>query len=73
MYVLILELANKLNIEFDPSYIMQVACLASYNGLKNVNLDATALMCYFYVVSNIKKRYNKALEHLVNFFLTKLN
>ena len=40
---------------------MQDACPASYNALKNVNLDATALMCYFHVVSNIKKRYSKAL------------
>ena len=46
-----------MDLEFDPDYIMQDSCFASYNAAKNAKLDATILMCYFHVMANIKKRY----------------
>lgn len=52
-YEALIKLTNKLDIEFEPEYIMQDACDASYNAAKAVKLPATILMCYFHVMYNI--------------------
>ena len=36
----IITLAEALEIDFHPRFIMQDACNASYNAAKNVNLDS---------------------------------
>ena len=46
-----------MGIEFDPEFIMQDACGASFNAARAVGLNGTILMCYFYVVKNIKKNW----------------
>ena len=53
-----LELAEKLDIEFQPQYIMQDACDASYNASINIFPDCVVLMCYFHVVLICKKQKN---------------
>lgn len=49
------ELANSLDINFEPEFIVQDAWLASYNAAKEVFPTVNILMCYFHVVLNCKK------------------
>ena len=53
----LVQLADKMDLEFDPDYIMQDAWAASYNAANKI-LNATILMCYFHVMYNIKKKIN---------------
>lgn len=52
----LINLANDLCIEFDPEYIVQDACDASYNAAVKL-FDTKILMCYYHVVSNCKKKH----------------
>ncbi len=61
------DLAHLLDVEFDPSYIMQDACDASYNAAKEFFPEATYLMCYFHVKKNVN------IFILFYFFLIGLN
>ena len=47
-------LANDLNIQSDPRFIMQDAYNASYNAARKAGLNSEILMCYFHVIYNIK-------------------
>ena len=51
----LIRLADQLNLEFSPDYIMQDAWRASYNAVKKFFPDCKVLMCYFHVVDNIRK------------------
>lgn len=50
----LINLANFFNIEYDPEYIMQDACDASLNAIKNYFPNIISLMCFFHVKKNIK-------------------
>lgn len=54
----LVELAEKLEIEFEPEYVMQDACNASYNAAKKLFPNINILMCYFHVVKNCKDERN---------------
>ena len=61
LYSGLIELADKMGISFEPDYIMQDACQASYNAaIKLFNADI--LMCYFHVLHNVRKN----IKHLNN-------
>ena len=49
-----IELADKMDISFEPDYIMQDACQASYNAAIKI-FNANNLMCYFHVLHNVRK------------------
>jgi hypothetical protein len=54
-YTGLFRLADLMDIDFNPQYIVQDAWLASYNAAKRVFPEAVVLMCYFHVVLNCKK------------------
>jgi len=58
----LIEVANKLDIEFDPEYIMMDACDATYKAAKKVFPFSTVLMCYFHVMKNIRANCKKLLN-----------
>ena len=49
----LIELARVLNLNFDPEYIMQDACAASYSSACKYFPDAVVLMCFFHVIQNV--------------------
>lgn len=53
-------LAAQLKIEFNPRFLMQDACQASFNAARAVFPDAIVLMCYFHVKQNIRKNLSKS-------------
>jgi hypothetical protein len=57
-----LDIANKMDIEFDHEYIMMDACDATCNAAKKAFPYSTILMCYFNVMKNIKANCQKALD-----------
>lgn len=61
----LIDQCNLMDIEFNPAYIMQDACRASYNSTKNHLPDTKVLMCYFHDKDNIKKRLRHLLEEEV--------
>jgi hypothetical protein len=64
LYENLIKYSSKIDLEFDPDYIMQDACQASYNSA-NSYFNATILMCYFHVMQNIKKKmssFNNKLQ-----------
>ena len=50
----LINLANFFNIEYDPEYIMQDACDASLNAIKNYFPNIFSLMFFFHLKKNIK-------------------
>ena len=48
-------MADLLEINFDPKYIVQDACPASRNAALKSFPDTNILMCYFHVLLNCKK------------------
>ncbi|CAF0708035.1 unnamed protein product [Brachionus calyciflorus] len=65
------NLAEDLGIEFDPGYIVQDACDASYNAAKQLFPDVEILMCYFHVVLNCKKQKHLIPQDLQGYVLKK--
>lgn len=65
------KLAEDLDIEFDPAYLMQDACGASYNAIKSLFPDCEVLMCYFHVVLNCKKEKKLIPEEYHNLVFKK--
>jgi hypothetical protein len=57
----LLELAEKMGIEFYPDFIMQDSWDASLTGASKAGIKAVILMCYFHVIYNIKKLYKHKL------------
>ena len=49
----LIDLAEMLNLSFDPTYIMQDATAASYNSAKKYFPNAIILMCFFHVMQNV--------------------
>jgi len=57
-YKALKELAEKLNINFEPKYVMQDAQRSSFNAVKEVFPDVKVLMCWYHVKANLKKHRN---------------
>lgn len=55
IYMGLVRVADILDIMFDPEYIVQDACLASYNAACRIFRGVVVLMCYFHVILNCKK------------------
>jgi hypothetical protein len=55
IYKGLISVAEELEIEFDPQYIMQDAWDASYNAVKELFPDVKVLMCWYHVRSNCYK------------------
>ena len=53
-YAGLIELAEIFDIEYDPEYIMQDACDASLNSIKEFFPEVIPLMCFFHVKKNVK-------------------
>jgi hypothetical protein len=51
---------NVLNYDFDPKYICTDASKSMFSAVKKVHTNCTAIMCYFHVRYNVRKR-----KHLV--------
>jgi len=49
----LIKLEENLNLNFDPEYIMQDACEASYNSARKYFPDAVILICFFHVMQNV--------------------
>jgi len=49
----LIALAELLDLDLDPEYIMQDACDASYNAARQFFPNATILMCWFHVQQNV--------------------
>jgi len=62
-YKSIKELAAELDIEFEPQFIMQDACQASYNAALNVFPNVKVLMCYYHVKAQILKHRDLIAKH----------
>ena len=54
----LIKLADLLDLEYNPEFIMQDAWRASFNADKFFFPDFEILMCYFHVVDNIRKHKN---------------
>ncbi|CAF1077097.1 unnamed protein product [Brachionus calyciflorus] len=50
------KMADLLEKDFDPNYIVQDACNASRNAAIKFFPDTNILMCYFHVLLNCKKK-----------------
>lgn len=56
LYSGLVKIAEEIEINFDPKFIMQDACKASYNAAKAVfGEEITILMCYYHVKANLLK------------------
>ena len=57
------KVCEELDIEFDPEWTMQDAQLSCKQAVQTVCANTTVLMCFFHVMSNIKKfqKSNKTL------------
>lgn len=55
------NLCTKLEIEFDPFYIVTDACKAMAAAIDKELPDTTLIMCYFHVKLNIKKKKGKLI------------
>jgi hypothetical protein len=51
------DLSRELGHVLDPEYIMQDACLASFNAAKMIFPLAIVLMCYFHVMQNVSIKF----------------
>jgi hypothetical protein len=63
-------MAKLFEIEFNPDFLMQDACQASFNAAKTHFKDVTILMCYFHVLQNAKKKWtglNAKLQDKIKF------
>ena len=60
-FISIIELAERLGIEFDPYFIMINSSDETYNSVIEVP-NVTKLMCYFHVMKNVKKNFQKPLS-----------
>jgi DNA-binding transcriptional regulator YiaG len=66
-YESLIKAASKIDIDFDPDFIIQDACQASYNAATEF-FTSKILMCYFHVMQNIKKRivsFNNKLQEKI--------
>ena len=59
-----------MNIDYNPRFIMQDHCKASYNAAKKVYPDSNILMCYFHVKLYMRKRLFHVLGDLYDEFET---
>ena len=53
IYFMLIKLATQLDINFEPEYIMQDACSASYASARKYFPNAVVLMCFFHVMQNV--------------------
>jgi hypothetical protein len=60
-YRSLIKQAELMSLEYNPQYMMQDACRASFNAVEKCFPDAIILMCYFHVVENIRKH-----KHLID-------
>jgi len=51
-------LAEKLDLSFEPKYLLQDAQRSSYNAVKEVFPDVKVLMCWYHVKTNLRKHRN---------------
>ena len=71
-YVGLNDLCKNMNIDYNPRFIMQDHCQASYNAAKTVYPDTNLLMCYFHVKLNMRKRLFHVLGNLYDEFETEV-
>ena len=72
-YFGLIQLAETLNLNFDPEYIMQDACEASYNSACKYFPNAIVLMCFFHVMQNVIISSNILNIILVNINFSYIN
>ena len=61
----LIKLANELDLEYNPNYIMQDAWPASLNAANRCFPDCVVLMCYFHVKENIRKHRGLVPEDIL--------
>ena len=65
-YEALIKLCNLCGIMFEPTFIVQDACVASYNArtvFSHNNLQI--IMCYFHVIKNVKENWPKELSDMI--------
>jgi hypothetical protein len=72
VYKSLKRLANIMDIEFEPEYIMQDAWDASYLAAKAVFENVKVLMCWFHVRFNIYKRRSEVSKDVYNQMSTEI-
>ena len=68
-YKSMIALAELLDLNFDPEYIMLDTCQASYNAARACFPNITILMCFFHVMQNVCIYNKKILFYFINNFL----
>jgi len=58
----LVKLADRIGYEFDTEFIMMDSYDTSYNAAKTVFPSAKVLMCWFYVMKNVKKNCQRPLS-----------
>ena len=54
-YQTLMDICFLCDIKFEPSFVVQNGCIASYNGREVVKYNLPILMCYFHVIKNVKE------------------
>ena len=49
------EQCEAMDLTYEPEFVMQDACNASYNAVKRVFPEVSVLVCYWHVLDNIRK------------------
>ncbi len=58
----LIELAEEMEIDFEPLFVMMDACEACFNAVTKMLPDAEILMCFFHVMKNVKSNCEKPLS-----------